>query len=249
MSNEYRIAMWSGPRNISTALMRSWESRTDTVVCDEPFYAYYLETTGYTHHPGYQEVLQSQSTQWQKIVDGLISALPAGKSICYQKQMAHHMVGDYSLSWTDQLTNVFLIRDPREMLLSLIQKLPNPTIEETGLPQQVALFERVQQQTGAIPPVLDARDVLLDPRQMLKQLCVAIGAAFQPEMLSWQPGIHATDGVWAKHWYANVADSTTFAPYAPRTGELPSKHDKLLRDCEQLYAQLQQHKLRRAASS
>lgn len=238
-----RIAMWSGPRNISTAMMRSWGSRSDTYVCDEPFYAYYLKTTGYTHHPGYQEVLDSQSSDWQEVVDGLTGELPAGKQVFYQKQMAHHLVGQISLSWIDALTNVFLIRDPREMLLSLIQKIPEPTIEETGLPQQVTLFERVQEQTRSIPAVFDAKDVLLDPHGMLKKLCASISVPFCEEMLRWKPGTHETDGVWAKHWYANVAESTTFSQYAPRTGQLPRKHKRLLEQCQAMYDLLSKHKL------
>ncbi|MEQ8211272.1 MAG: hypothetical protein RH917_15705 [Lacipirellulaceae bacterium] len=243
MSQVHRIAMWSGPRNISTALMRSWGSRPDTIVCDEPFYAYYLKTTGYTHHPGYQEVLSTQESDWQQVVDQLTGSLPDNNQILYQKQMAHHLVGDYSLSWADEMINMFLIRDPREMLLSLIQKIPEPTIEETGLPQQVALFERIRNQKGIIPAVIDAKDVLLDPPGMLKKLCASIAVPFREEMLRWKPGIHETDGVWAKFWYANVAESTTFSPYSPRTGEIPSKHKRLLQQCQALYNSLSNHKL------
>jgi len=243
MGVKHRIAMWSGPRNISTALMRSWGNRPDAVVCDEPLYAYYLKTTGYTHHPGYREVLADQQSDWQKIIDRLASPLPVGKSIFYQKQMAHHLVGDCSFSWTDALTNVFLIRDPHEMLLSLIQKISHPTLEETGLPQQVALFERAQKKTGKVPPVVDARDVLLDPRRMLKKLCSTIEVSFQKEMLSWAPGIRATDGIWSKHWYANVANSTSFASYTPRTSQLSSKYDTLLEACQARYDILSHYKL------
>lgn len=237
-----RIAMWSGPRNISTALMRSWGSRPDAFVCDEPLYGYYLEQTGYTHHPGYQQILDQHETSWHAIIDSLIRNIP-GKSIFYQKHMAHHLVGQYTLDWTDALSHVFLIRDPREMLLSLTKVIPNPSLEETGLPQQAELFERIGNRTGIAPPVLDAKDVLLNPESILRLLCTKLDVPFRSEMMNWQPGIRETDGVWAKHWYDNVAESTGFASYSPRTGELSGEFAGLLSECQTLYDRLYEHRL------
>ena len=239
-----RVAMWSGPRNISTALMRAWGNRPDTIVCDEPLYAYYLKETGYTHHPVYDKILATHETDGRRVVQWLTGPLPEGKQIFYQKQMAHHLLDELPLAWTDELTHAFLIRDPREMLLSLLKVLPDATVAETGLPQQVKLFERVRQQTETVPPVLDAKDVLLDPEGMLQQLCQRIDIPFDECMLRWQPGIHETDGVWAEHWYGNVAESTGFAPYQPRTGELPPRHHQLLSDCQTLYDKLASYKLK-----
>ena len=239
----HRVAMWSGPRNISTALMRSWGNRADTVVCDEPLYGYYLNYTGYTYHPGYQDIVEHHETDWHRIIPQLTGDLPAGKSIYYQKQMAHHLVGTRSLDWTTQLTNVFLLRDPTEMLLSLTKHIPDPRVEETGLPQQVELFELIEQRTGRAPVVLDAKDVLLDPQGMLHKLCSVIGIPFDPRMLNWKPGIHQTDGIWARHWYGSVSESTGFAPYVPRSEQLPSRYDALNRECRRLFDQLNAHKL------
>ena len=237
------IAMWSGPRNISTAMMRAWGARSDTFVCDEPFYAHYLQQTGYTHHPGYQEILATHETDWRKVVQWLTGPLPEGKDVFFQKQMAQHLLPHLLLDWTDALTNVLLIRDPRAMLLSLLKFFPQPTAEETGLPRQAELFDRVRQKSGRDPIVIDSKDVLQNPRGMLEQLCDKVGVPFDEGMLQWRPGIHATDGAWAKHWYANVAESTTFEPYRPREGAIPAEHAGLLQRCQQLYDKLAAHKL------
>ncbi len=158
-----RIAMWSGPRNISTALMRSWGNRPDTFVCDEPLYAHYLQQTR-LDHPGADEVIVHHESDWRKVINGLLGPVPGGDAIFYQKQMAHHLLPQIDRGWLDRVTNAFLIREPREMLTSLAKILPSPRLEDTGLPQQVEIFERVREQTGRVPPVIDARDVLKDPR-------------------------------------------------------------------------------------
>ncbi len=233
-----RIAMWSGPRNISTAMMRSWGNRPDTSVCDEPFYAHYLEVTG-RDHPGAAEVIAHHETRCDSIIEGLTGPAPEGRAIFYQKQMAHHLLPDIDRAWLGEVTNCFLIRDPREMLASLVKNLPDPRIEETGLPQQVEIFEQVNE-TGCTPPVLDARDVLEDPRRTLTLLCDALGVAFSEAMLSWPPGRRATDGIWAKHWYQAVESSTGFIPYAAPREPLPQGLCGLHRECmgyyEKLYA-------------
>lgn len=238
-----RIAMWSGPRNISTAMMRAWGARADTAVCDEPFYAHYLQQTGYTHHPGFDQIIASQETDWQKVCDYLVGPIPENRSVFYQKHMAHHLLPHIPLDWTDELTNVFLVRDPREMLLSLIEFIPDPDISETGLPQQLHLFERVCAGGEQPPPVLDAKDVRLSPRELLERLCQEVGIPFEDCMLDWQTGFHPSDGVWAKFWYNNVANSTTFAPYKDKRGELPKRHSQLLACCQEIYDQLACHKM------
>ena len=210
MNSQRYIAMWSGPRNISTTMMRAWGSRDDAIVCDEPFYAHYLRETGFSYHPGYQEILDHHETDWRQVVEQLTSPLPEGKTTFYQKHMAHHMLGDIPFDWTDKLTNAFLIRDPKEMLLSLLEFFPEPKIEETGLPQQLELFHRVEQRLGRRPPVVDARDVLLNPQGVLCELCRQVEVPFDEKMLGWLPGVHETDGIWAKYWYDKVAITTSF---------------------------------------
>jgi hypothetical protein len=234
---ELRIAMWSGPRNISTALMRSWGNRHDTIVCDEPLYAHYLRRTGLPH-PGAAETLAAHDDDWRRIVAWLTGPLPAGKSIFYQKHMAHHLLPDIELDWLDKLAHVFLIRQPREMLASLVEFIPEPTIDDTGLPQQLLIYRHVTERTGQAAPVIDSRDVLENPRSMLERLCDLLEAPFTEAMLSWPPGRRETDGAWARHWYASVEKTTGFAPYQPSSRPLPDHLLGLLDRCQTLYDQL-----------
>jgi hypothetical protein len=234
--------MWSGPRNISTAMMRAWGSRPDTVVCDEPLYAHYLKVTGIPH-PGAEEVIRCHEPDWRKVVAWITGPVPGGKRIFYQKHMAHHLLPEIGREWLPALTHVFLIREPREMLTSLVKNLPQPTLSDTGLPQQVELFAWEQERTGRVPPVLDARDVLENPRGLLARLCSLLGVPFTEAMLSWPPGPRATDGIWAKHWYAAVERSTSFQPYAPKPDPVPPELGDLLTRCETLYASLYTHRL------
>jgi Sulfotransferase domain len=238
-----RIAMWSGPRNISTAMMRSWGSRPDTVVCDEPLYAHYLKQTG-LKHPIADEIIAHHETDWRQIVEGLLGPLPTGKSIFYQKHMTHHLLPEMQFQWLEQAVNCFLIREPKEMLTSLLKVLPNPTLDETGLPQQVRLFEFVAEHTGRTPAVLDAKDVLEHPETMLRKLCEAVGVEFLPAMLEWEAGPRATDGIWARHWYGSVEKSTTFQPYRPKNEEVPQAESYLLHQCEVMYRELHERRLR-----
>jgi branched-subunit amino acid aminotransferase/4-amino-4-deoxychorismate lyase len=241
-ANNLQIAMWSGPRNISTALMRSWGNRPDTVVCDEPLYAHYLLHTR-TPHPGADEVIAHQETDWRKVAAWLTGLIPDGRAIFYQKHMAHHLLPSIERDWLGRLTHCFLIRDPREVLASLVKTLPQPTLADTGLPQQVALFDWVRRQTGTIPPVLDARDVLENPRTILGLLCRALGVDFADVMLTWPPGRRETDGIWAKYWYAEVERSTSFAPYRPKTEPLPSFLTDLYEECLSHYRTLHGYRL------
>jgi hypothetical protein len=237
-----RVAMWSGPRNISTALMRSWESRGDTAVWDEPLYAHYLKETG-ADHPGRDEVIRCHETDQRAVVDRIVGPVPEGKLIFYQKHMAHHLLPDVDRGWLDRVRNAFLIRDPREMLTSLARVTPSPTVADTGLPQQWEIFERVAARRGAPPPVVDARDVLEDPEKLLARLCEALGVPFKGAMLSWKPGPRASDGVWAKHWYAAVEASRGFQPYVPRTDEVPERLRGVLAECDVIYRRLYTHRL------
>jgi hypothetical protein len=235
--------MWSGPRNISTALLRSWGSRPDTFVCDEPLYAHYLLQTG-AAHPGADEVIRSQQTDWRTVTAWLTGDVPGGKAIFYQKHMTHHLLPEIDRGWLDRVSNAFLIRTPREVLPSLARVLAEPRLEDTGFPQQLEIFSRVRQRTGRVPPVVDARDILENPERLLRLLCAALDVEFTPAMLSWPPGPRDTDGVWAKHWYGAVLQSTTFEPYRPRNDLIPPHLAGLLDQAEAAYRQLYEHRLR-----
>ena len=238
-----RLAMWSGPRNISTALMRSWGNRPDTFVCDEPFYAYYLHASG-RRHPVDEKVIAAGPTDWHDVVARITGDPPAGQPIFLQKHMAQHLLPEVDRGWLDQLTHWFLIRDPREMLTSFLKHVPDATLPDTGLPQQVEIFELMRARTGETPAVLDSRDVLTDPCRMLTQLCERLGVAFSEQMLSWPPGFRDTDGVWARHWYGEVIKTTSFRPYQPKPDQVPDEFAELQRQCEEFYQQLYQHRLR-----
>jgi hypothetical protein len=237
-----RIAMWSGPRNISTAMMRAWENRADTAVVDEPLYAFYLKATG-KRHAAAEEVIASDETDWRRVVAGLTRGIPEGKAIFYQKQMTHHLLPEVGREWLGQLTNCFLIRDPTEVVASYIKKNDDPEVEDLGFVQQAEIFEWTRRHSSGIPPVIDARDVLQNPERMLRLLCDAVGVVFDSAMLSWPPGLRKTDGVWAKHWYGEVAQSTGFAPYRARSVEVPERLREIDARCRECYEQLYQHRL------
>ena len=242
-----RIAMWSGPRNISTAMMRAWGNRPDTFVVDEPFYAFYLKTTG-KKHPGAAEVIATGETDWRKVVEQLTGPIPESRHkglshVFYQKQMAHHLLPAIDREWIVDLTNCFLIRDPREVILSYIKKNPEPTLEDLGFVQQQKIFDFVREKTNSVPPVLDAKDVLQNPGRVLRFLCDAIGVEFSESMLSWPPGLRETDGIWAKHWYSEVVRSTSFQPYKPREGTVPDRLHELYERCRECYERLYEYRL------
>lgn len=242
MSAPLRLAMWSGPRNVSTALMRSFEVRADTVVCDEPLYAHYLDVTG-LDHPMADEVVRRHETDWRKVVRWLTGPLPEGRAVFYQKHMAHHLLPDVERGWLAELTNAFLIRDPRQMLTSLLEILPEPRIEDTGYPQQVELFEAERARTGVDPVVIDSRDLLLDPAGMLAALCERVGIEYDPAMLSWEPGVRETDGCWAEAWYGNALSSTGFQPYREKEVRVPDRFRALEEEAMSLYQRLHPHRL------
>jgi Sulfotransferase domain len=243
-----RIAMWSGPRNISTAMMRSFGSRSDTTVMDEPLYARYLNANPDQNHPARNEIIAKGPLKLDEITASLTGPPPQGTTISYQKHMAHHLLPtDFDtpnrLDWIDALHNCLLIRDPADMITSFIKVIPNPTPTDLGLPQQVRLFNHLRNRQGQAPIVLDSKDVLCNPRGMLEALCDRVGIAFDQAMLTWQPGPRQTDGVWAPHWYASVYQSTGFAPYHAKNEPVPTNLASVHKQCQSLYDTLHKHRL------
>jgi hypothetical protein len=207
-----RVAIWSGPRNISTALMRSWENRPDTRVVDEPLYAYYLNETG-LNHPVREEIVAAGETNWQTVVAELTAPAPG---VYYQKHMTHHLIPQLPRDWIPALTNVLLIRDPAEVVASYVRSRADVVAEDIGLVQQSELYD----QLGGAVPVIDAADFLREPAGYLRWMCDHAGVEFTDRMLHWPAGPRDSDGVWAPHWYGAVLASTGFEPYRPRTVEL-----------------------------
>lgn len=232
-----RIAMWSGPRNVSTALMRAWENRDDCQVWDEPFYAYYLQSTK-LDHPGAAEVIATHEPDPIEVIRRLRAPLASDLKVHYQKHMAHHLLAGLDRDWFSDLEHGFLIRNPREMLVSLDAKLPAPRLEDTGFPQLVEIFDTVRRQRGTVPPVVDSRDILQRPASVLRALCQSFGVEFSEQMLAWPAGPRESDGVWAKHWYANVEKSTGFQPYQPKEGDLAPHLRGLHEECRPYYEHL-----------
>lgn len=214
MAETRRIAMWSGPRNLSTALMRSFGNRADVVrVLDEPFYAAYLAASG-KDHPMRAAILASQPQDWRAVAEVCASTGAPG-GIVYQKQMTHHMLPTFGRDWMDRLDHAFLIRAPERVVASYAVKRENPSLADIGFVQQAELFERVAERTGIAPPVIDAEALRANPRGVLGRLCAALGLGFDAAMLDWPAGPRADDGVWAAHWYGSVIASTGFAPPDP----------------------------------
>ena len=241
-----RIAMWSGPRNISTAMMRAFENRADCAVIDEPLYAAYLHGTGLAH-PARDQVLNSQSADWRVVVAALTGAAPA--PVYYQKHMAQHLLPAMDLSFTEALLNCFLIREPRRIIASYARVRASFALQELGFSQQKRLFDRECERLGEAPPVLDAALVLRNPRAVLARLCQRLGLPFDRAMLRWPPGPRDSDGVWAPHWYAAVWQSTGFgAPRresaAPvRAAALTAQQEKLCERAEEYYRAMRTHAL------
>ncbi len=230
--------MWSGPRTVSTALMRSFGNRPDTVVADEPLYAFYLARTK-IDHPGRDEILASMPTGWREVLDGLTTApLPAGKSVYYGKHMTHHLLPEVDRAALAPLRHAYLIRDPAELLASYAKVRSEPALADLGIVQQAEIF-------GAYPgPVIDSRDLLENPEGVLRALCAALGIPFTGAMRSGQPGPRATDGVWAKHWYEAVCRTTGFGMYRPPSDRLNPALESVHKECRGLYDELWRERLR-----
>ncbi|MGD0242398.1 MAG: hypothetical protein ABSB59_19010 [Streptosporangiaceae bacterium] len=237
-----RIAMWSGPRTVSTALMRSWENRPDTVVVDEPLYAFYLDRTG-LDHPGRYEVIASQPTDWRAVLARLADPLPSGASIGYAKHMTHHLLPEVDRAAFAPFRHAYLIRDPRELLASYTRVRAEPTLDDLGLRQQAEIFETF----GG--PVVDSRDLLADPPGVLAALCGALGVPFDPAMLAWPAGPRDSDGVWAPYWYDSVRSSTGFVPKTPcvpPAAPLPARLEPLAGQCQPYFDRLHPYRLMRS---
>ena len=232
-----RLSVWSGPRNVSTALMYSFRGRPDTRVIDEPLYGHYLAVTD-ADHPASEEVTAAMDTDGGRVVREILLG-PCDKPIVFFKNMAHHLAG-LDRGFLRRITNVLLTRDPREMLPSLAEQLPRPTLRDTGLAEQVEILEAALD-SGNPPVILDARELLLDPAGVLREACERLGIPFHEAMLRWPAGPKPEDGVWARHWYRNVHASTGFGEYLPKTGPFPERLEPLLAECLPLYEKLRRH--------
>ncbi len=226
-----RICLWSGPRNISTALMYAFGQRNDTVIVDEPLYAHYLHVTGAVH-PGRKDVMASMQADGAAVIRDVILG-PCAKPVLFMKQMAHHLV-DIDRSFMQKTVNILLIRDPKEMLPSLTKVIGIPTLNDTGLKIQAELLMELREM-GQSPPILGARELLLAPKNVLSILCSRLGLPFEESMLSWPLGGHPSDGVWALHWYHNVHRSEGFAPYQPKREPFPKTLESILSECLPYY--------------
>jgi hypothetical protein len=242
-ANPLRIAMWSGPRNISTAMMRAWENREDCAVSDEPLYAAYLAATG-LDHPGREAVIAAGDIDWRRVADALLGSVPGGKPLWYQKHMTHHLLAEMETDWVLGLHNVLLIRDPSEVVASYIQSRAAVTPDDIGLPQQGRLFDQLSEALGEAPIVIDAGDFLRAPESHLRALCSRLGIAFTPRMLSWPAGPRDSDGVWAPYWYDAVWRSTGFEAWRPRDVTLSGDALAVAETCRPIYEHLRQHRMR-----
>ena len=237
MTEPIRVAMWSGPRNISTAMMYSFDNRTDCHATDEPLYASYLLRSG-TPHPGAEEVRREYDTDFSSVTSMLNGPVPGENGILYHKHMCHHVPGDSDLSWIDGFSNCFLIRDPREVLSSLSKITSAIDLWSIGLPQQYRIVEHVIETKGRIPPVIDSKDVLINPEGVLSSLCRELGIQFSEEMTSWDPGPRDCDGNWAEYWYQSVWESSGFSPYSTKELDLPSSLESVVEDAQEIYQSL-----------
>ncbi|MEO0680029.1 MAG: HAD family hydrolase [Pseudomonadota bacterium] len=235
-----RVVMWSGPRNLSTALMRSFGARSDADVVDEPFYAAYLAATG-LDHPMRDAILAAQPADWAQVAAACAAPPPPGR-VRYEKHMTHHMIPGAPLDWMRGAAVAFLIRDPAEVAASYAAKRRRFRLDDLGFERQAQLFEHAQALLGRPPPVVDAADIRRAPRRTLAALCAALGLPFDPAMLAWPPGRRASDGVWAAHWYGAVEASTGFAPPGPPP-RLCAETDRLIAPARALYRDLHARRL------
>jgi len=231
-----RICIWSGPRNISTALMYSFAQRSDTTVIDEPLYAHYLTSSNAReYHPGADEVIASQENDGQKVIEKVIFG-NYDTPFVFFKHMTHHLVG---LDWgfMKDTINVILTRDPRDMLPSIAKQIPNPTMRDVGYAAHLELMEYLKG-IGQNPMVIDSKEVLMNPKKKLTEICDHLGIPFDETMLNWEAGARPEDGIWAKYWYHNVHTSTGFQPYQPKEEPIPKGLEKLYAECERYYQEL-----------
>jgi hypothetical protein len=238
--NKTILAMWSGPRNISTAMMYSFGNRPDCEAWDEPFYGFSLKTKG-NDHPMRDEIIASMETDWDRLVAKCTT--PSSKPMLYQKHMTHHMLEGYDRSFIRRLTNAFLIRDPRRVLASYTQKWAEVDLRAIGFIEQAEIFDMVAQHLGHAPPVVDSDDILANPRGVLTKLCAACGIAFDDAMLKWPAGPKPFDGVWAPHWYNAAWASEGFGAPTKKRVTLPDHLQRIADDARPLYDRLRTHAL------
>lgn len=236
------IAMWSGPRNLSTAMMVSFAQRQDCIVVDEPFYAAYLQATG-LKHPLYQEIIEEGVIDEKAVAEFCTGAVHQGKQVFYQKHMTHHMIPQFDREWIEKVTNVFLIRDPLRVIASYNIKRENPTLADIGVAEQLEIFDRVCYITGEVPVVIDSADILESPELMLRKLCTGLNIPFDPKMLSWEVGPKPFDGVWAKHWYGSVWESTGFAKPSSVSVAIPQSLNGLAEEALGHFKKIKAHAL------
>ena len=236
--NKIYIAMWSGPRNLSTALMRSFENRTDTTVIDEPFYAHFLKQTN-LNHPGRDEIISTQDSNWDSIVKRITGPIPQNKSIWYQKHMAQHNLEGCDITWIKNFQNCILIRDPKYVIPSYNKEHSLSDEKLLGYSQQLDLIQMLEDEKGVTPPIFDATDILKSPEQALKKICISVGISFSDKMLKWPRGKRKSDGIWAKYWYGNVENSSGFKPFQKKNiiidKELIPLYDKCLEGYNSMY--------------
>ena len=235
-----RIAMWSGPRNISTAMMRSFGSRSDCAVSDEPFYGAFLKATG-EPHPLAAETIADMDCDWHSVLATQSGDAPRAKAIWYQKHMPHHMVGPVTIEQMPDHRHAFLIRAPERVVESYRKKNELRRPEMLGFAQMRRYFEIERQRTGSVPPVVDSDQILQNPAGVLSRLCDALGIAWDPAMLSWEKGPHPEDGVWGAHWYDRVNASTSFAGSTEPLPQLDGEYAATAEACRADYEALAEY--------
>ena len=238
-----RIAMWSGPRNISTAMLRSCENRPDTFVCDEPLYAYYLNETG-IEHPGKEEIIEKGKTELGELTKELVEMNSKNREIFYQKHMTHHLLPNIERGWMRKMRNCFLIRDPKDVILSYSKKRSEFTIEDIGIIQQKEIFDYVTKIEGKRPPVVDSKDVLKNPKKILEALCEKLKIPFYEEMLKWPKGERDTDGIWGKYWYHKVITTTEFGRYQPKNETIEGDFEEIYKKCLPYYEKMYEMRIK-----
>ncbi|MEO1652109.1 MAG: sulfotransferase family protein [Bacteroidota bacterium] len=235
-----RISLWSGPRNISTALMYSFAQRADTQVFDEPLYAHYLSNSlAQEYHPGAEDILASQENNGQKVVEMMRSF--AAKPVAFFKNMTHHLL-NLDRDFLSDLVNVILTRDPREMLPSFAKVISAPSMQDVGYQAHLDLLEDLEK-FGKTALVVDSKNILMNPEKGLQILCKKIGIPFDSSMLSWEAGPRPEDGIWAQYWYASVHRSTAFTPYRPKEEAFPEHLEALYKECQPIYEKLMQQSI------
>ena len=238
-----RISMWSGPRNISTTMMRSFESRGDTYVSDEPMYGHFLNNTN-IKHPFKEEIILSMETNRNKLREYLCNYNPEGFVIWYQKQMSHHILDDDNLNWIGKFNNIFLIRHPKNVILSYIKKYKLKDEHLIGYVQLKRIFDFVKQNLNSNPLVIDSDDILSNPKLYLERLCLLLNIPFTKKMLSWEKGYRKTDGIWAKHWYNKVINTNSFKPLLKNNKILPKEYSHIYNNSMDVYNEIYQYKLK-----